>query len=135
MLKADEGLTDRDIAGGLLISASTVGRVRTRFVKGGLDSALNERPRPGQKRKLDGRQEAHLIAIACSDAPEGHADWTIQLLADKVVAMGFAESISLETVRQILKKRTQAVEEEGVVHTESERGVRGSDGGRAGPVP
>ena len=44
-----------------------------------LDSALNERPRPGQKRKLDGRQEAHLIAIACSDAPEGHADWTIQL--------------------------------------------------------
>ena len=106
LLKADEGMTDRDIASGLLISASTVGvgRVRTRFVKEGLDSALNERSRPGQKRKLDGRQEAHLIAIACSDAPEGHADWTIQLLADKVVAMGFAESISLETVRQILKK-------------------------------
>ena len=76
LLKADEGMTDRDIASGLLISASTVGRVRTRFVKEELDSALNERPRPGQKRKLDGRQEAHLIAIACSDAPEGHADWT-----------------------------------------------------------
>ena len=75
LLKADEGMTDRDIASGLLISASTVGRVRTRFVKEELDSALNERPRPGQKRKLDGRQEAHLIAIACSDAPEGHADW------------------------------------------------------------
>ena len=104
LLKADEGMTDSDIASGLLTSASTVGRVRTRFVKEGLDSALNERPRPGQKRKLDGRQEAHLIAITCSDAPEGHADWTIQLLADKVVAMGFAESISLETVRQILKK-------------------------------
>ena len=71
LLKADEGLPDRDIASGLLISASTVGRVRTRFVKEGLDSALNERPRPGQKRKLDGRQEAHLIAVACSDAPEG----------------------------------------------------------------
>ena len=67
LLKADEGMTDRDIASGLLISASTVGRVRTRFVKEELDSALNERPRPGQKRKLDGRQEAHLIAIACSD--------------------------------------------------------------------
>ena len=104
LLKADEGLTDGDIASGLLISASTIGRVRTRFVKEGLDSALNERPRLGQKRRLDGRQEAHLIAIACSDAPEGHADWTIQLLADKVVAMGFAESISLETVRQVLKK-------------------------------
>ena len=71
LLKADEGLTDRDIASGLLISAPTIGRVRTRFVKEGLDSALNERPRPGQKRKLDGRQEAHLVAIACSDAPEG----------------------------------------------------------------
>ena len=104
LLKTDGGMTDRGIASGLLISASTVGRVRTRFVKEGLDSALNERPRPGQKRKLDGRQEAHLIAIACSAAPEGHTDWTIQLLADKVVAMGFAESTSLETVRQILKK-------------------------------
>ena len=104
MLKADEGLIDRDIASGLLISASTVGRVRTRFVEEGLDSALIERTRPGQKRKLDGRQEAHLIAVACSDAPEGHTDWTLQLLADKAVAMGFAESISLETVRQILKK-------------------------------
>ena len=135
LLKADEGLRDHDIADGLLISASTVGRVRTRFVKEGLDSALNERPRPGQKRKLDGIGEAHLVAIACSDAPDGHTDWTLQLLADKVVELGFAESISLETVRQVLKKRTQAVEEEGVVHPGGERGVRGSDGGRAGPVP
>ena len=116
LLKADEGLTDRDIASGLLISASTVGRVRRRFVNEGLQSALNERPRPGQKRKLDGRQEAHLVAIACSDAPQGHTHWTLQLLADKVVAMGFTESICLETVRQTLKKRTQAVDEEEMVH-------------------
>ena len=135
LLKADEGLIDRDIASGLLISASTVGRVRTRYVQEGLDSALIERPRPGQRRKLDGRQEAHLVAIACSDAPEGHTHWTLQLLAGKVVAMGFAESISFETVRQVLKKRTQAVDEEGMVHPEGERGVRGSNGGRAGPVP
>ena len=53
---------------------------------------------------MDGRQEAHLVAIACSDAPEGHTHWTLQLLAGKVVAMGFAESISFETVRQVLKK-------------------------------
>ena len=104
LLKADEGLPDHDIANGLLISASTVGRVRTRFVKEGLDSALNERPRPGQRRKLDGRAQAHLIAIACSEAPSGHANWTLQLLADKVVALGLAESVSLETVRQTLKK-------------------------------
>ena len=104
LLKAHDGLIVRDIASGLLISASTVGRVRTQYVQEGLDSALIERPRPGQRRKLDGRQEAHLVAIACSDAPEGHTHWTLQLLADKVVQMGFAESISLETVRQILKK-------------------------------
>ena len=109
LLKADEGLTDREIARELLISAPTVGRARTRFVKEGLDSALNERRRPGQKRKLDGRQEAHLIAIACSDAPAGYTHWTLQLLADKVVSMGFAESISLETVRQVLKKTNSSL--------------------------
>ena len=78
--------------------------MRTRFVTEGLDAAINDRPRPGRRRKLDGRQEAHLVAITCSDAPEGHTNWTLQLLADKVVAMEFAESISLETIRQILKK-------------------------------
>ena len=104
LLKADEGLPDHGVACALLISRATVGRVRRRFVNEGLQSALNERPRPGQKRKLDGRQEAHLVAIACSDAPQGHTHWTLQLLADKVVAMGFTESICLETVRQILKK-------------------------------
>ena len=103
LLGADEGLSDQDIASGLFISTSTVGRVRTRFVQEGLEGTLNERPRPGQRRKLDGMQEAHLVAIACSEAPEGHTHWT-QLLADKVVQMGFAESISLETVRQTLKK-------------------------------
>ena len=104
LLKADQGLADHEIASGLLISTSTVGRVRTRFVQEGLESALNERARPGQKRRLDGNQEAHLVAIACSQAPEGHTHWTLQLLANKVVEMEFAASISLETVRQILKK-------------------------------
>ena len=70
----------------------------------GLEAAINDRPWPGQERKLDGRQEAHLIAFACSAAPEGHTHWTLQLLADQVVELEFAESISLETVRQILKK-------------------------------
>ena len=61
-------------------------------------------PWPGRERKLDGQQEAHLIAFACSAAPAGHTHWTLQLLADKVVELEFAESISLETVRQLLKK-------------------------------
>ena len=104
LLKADEGLGDREIADVLLISAATVDRARKRYVEEGLEAAINDRPRPGRERKLDGKQEAHLIAFACSAAPEGHTHWTLQLLADKVVELEFAESISLETVRQILKK-------------------------------
>ncbi len=104
LLNADEGLTDMEIAVALKIGLSRVGRVRTRYVKEGLQSALNERAGPGQKRKLSGKQEAHLVAIACSEPPEGHTHWTLKLLADKVVELGFAEGISLETVRQNLKR-------------------------------
>ena len=104
LLKADEGLGDREIADVLLISAATVARARKRYVEEGLEAAINDRPRPGRERTLDGKQEAHLIAFACSAAPGGHAHWTLQLLAGKVVKLEFAESISLETVRQILKK-------------------------------
>jgi transposase len=104
LLKADEGLRDREIAGVLLVNAATVARVRKRFVEEGLEAAVNDRPRPGRERKLDGKQEAHLIAIACSAAPAGHTHWTLQLLADQVVELEFADSISLETVRQMLKK-------------------------------
>ena len=132
LLKADEGLRDREIAGVLLINAATVARARKRFVEEGVEAAINDKPRPGRERKLDGKQQAHpvsstgqaLVAIACSSPPEGHVSWTLHLLADKVVELEFAGSISLETVRQILKKRTQAVEEERVVHSQGERGVR-----------
>ena len=143
LLKADEGLRDGEIAGVLLINAATVARVRKRFVEEGLEAAINDRPRPGRERKLDGKQEAHLVAVACSSPPEGHVNWTLHLLADKVVEMEFAGSISLETVRQILKKTNssprsatgQAVEEKGMVHPQAERGVRRPDGGPAGPLP
>ena len=100
----DQGLRDREIADVLLVNPATVARARKRYVEEGLEAAINDRPWPGRERKLDGRQEAHLIAFACSAAPEGHTHWTLQLLADQVVELEFAESISLETVRQILKK-------------------------------
>ncbi len=87
-----------------MVGPSTVSRVRRRFVEGGLERALNDRPRPGQRRKLDGKQEAHLVAVACSSAPEGHTRWTLRLLADRVVKLEFTDSISRETVRQLLKK-------------------------------
>ena len=72
LLKADQGLRDREIADVLLVNAATVARARKRYVEEGLEAASNDRPRPGQERKLDGKQEAHLIAFACSAAPEGH---------------------------------------------------------------
>lgn len=104
LLLADEGRTDKDIAQALLTSVSTVERTRKRFVEGGLERALNESPRPGGKRKLTGKQEAYLVAVACSHPPEGKKRWSMQLLADRLVEMGVVEEISDETVRRTLKK-------------------------------
>ena len=83
---------------------TTVERVRKRFVEEGLEEALSERPRPGATRKLDGHQEAYLVALACSDPPEGKKRWTMQMLADKLVRLEVVEEISDETVRRTLKK-------------------------------
>ena len=104
LCKADEGLTGQQVAEALMVGPSTVGRVRQRFVEGGLERALNDLPRPGQRRKLDGKQEAHLVAVACSAPPEGHARWTLRLLADQAVKLELTGSIPRETVRQVLKK-------------------------------
>jgi transposase len=104
LLKANEGMTDQQVAKALNTGTATVGRVRQRFVEEGLERALKERPRPGQRPKLTGWQEAHLIAVACTSPPGGHARWSLRLLAGKVVELGLAASIAPETVRQILKK-------------------------------
>jgi len=104
LLKANEGLSDPKIMAALDVSRPTVERIRKRFVLGGLEKALEEDPRPGQLRKLDGRSEAILVATACSQAPEGHDHWTVRLLAGKLVELGVVESISHETVRLTLKK-------------------------------
>ena len=104
LCKADEGLTDQQVAEALMVGPSTVGRVRQHFVEGGLERALDDLPRPGQRRKLDGKQESHLVAVACSSAPEGHTRWTLRLLADQAVKLELTDSISRETVRQVLKE-------------------------------
>jgi len=104
LLKAAAGCRDHEIIEALGVSAAMVGKTRQRCVEEGVEAALKDRPRPGHKRKLTDRQCAHLIAIACSEAPDGHAHWALRLLADKVVALGYAESFSHETVRQLLKK-------------------------------
>ena len=104
LLKADEGLSDPQIMAALNVSRPCVERIRKRFVADGIERALNEDPRPGQRRKLDGRAEATLIATACSEAPEGHVRWTLRLLAGKLVQLQVVEAISHETVRRTLKK-------------------------------
>ena len=104
LLKANEGLSDPEIMAALNVSRPCVERIRKRFVVDGIERALNEDPRPGQRRKLDGRAEATLIATACTEAPEGHAHWTLRLLADKLVKLQVVDTISYETVRRTLKK-------------------------------
>jgi transposase len=103
LLLAASGATDEQIVAALCCGINTVERTRRRFVEEGL-GCLNERPRRGQARKLTGKQEAHLVAVACSTPPEGRARWTLSLLADKVVELKFASTIARETVRQVLKK-------------------------------
>jgi len=110
LLKADiaaggPGWPDERIAAAVEVSANTVRRIRLLFVEEGLDLALN--PRPTQwayPTKLDGAGEAHLIALTCSQPPNGYARWSTRLLADRFVALGHVEAISHETVRQTLKK-------------------------------
>ena len=111
LLKADaspDGLhwPDWKIADALEVNIATVERVRRRFVEQGFEAALHRKPqdKPSRPIKLDGRAEAHLIALACSPPPLGRASWTMQLLADKLVELEIVESISDETVRVALKK-------------------------------
>jgi transposase len=108
LLQADTGLSDDAIAQVLHIGTATVERIRKRFVEDGLEAALSERPRPGGQRKLDGKQEAFLIALACSTPPEGRTCWTMQLLADRLVELRVVEAISDETVRRTLKKTSSS---------------------------
>jgi transposase len=97
--------TDQEVASALDLSTRTVERVRRRFVEQGIESALLPKPtRRIYARALDGAQEAHLIALACSAAPDGKKRWTLRLLAGRVVELGYAESVSHETVRRTLQK-------------------------------
>jgi transposase len=104
LLLADEGRTDEQIAAATGASRSTVERHRTRFAREGLEAALADKPRSGAPAKLDGKQEAMIVALACSDAPEGQARWTAKRLADRAVELEVVESVSESTVRRVLKE-------------------------------
>jgi transposase len=140
LLKANWGpngpaWTDEAISTALDVSIPTIERVRRTLVLDGFDAVLQRKPAPPRSRKLDGRQEAHLIALACSSAPAGHKRWTLQLLANHLVELEELDGLSHETVRQILKKRPQTLAEQGVVHSaQGKPGVCSPDGGRVGWV-
>ncbi len=106
LLLSAEGKTDEFIVDALKVAPQTVRNIRKRFAEEGLSAALSEQPRPGARRKLDGKQEAFLVALVCSTPPQGREHWTMRLLADKLVELGVVESISDETVRRVLKKTT-----------------------------
>ncbi len=104
------GWNDAAIAEGLDVGRATVERVRKQFVEDGFEAALERRkPRRQYRRKLDGDGEAHLIALACSKAPEGRSRWTLRLLADRMVALEHVEQISYQTVRRTLKKTSSSL--------------------------
>jgi hypothetical protein len=110
LLKADEGdygpgWKDVQIAEALDVSGSMIERLRECFVTKGLEASLTRMiPDRSHRRKIDGENEAHLIALACSDPPSGRSVWTLKLLADRMVELDYVESLSYETVRQTLKK-------------------------------
>jgi transposase len=110
LLKADQspkgpGWVDEQVADAVEVSQPTVARVRKQYFEEGLEAALNRRP-PNRhyQRKLDGEQEARLLALACSEPPEGQARWSLRLLADRLVELEVVEDISYQTVRRTLKK-------------------------------
>ena len=99
-----EKQTERDIAATLHISPCSINNLKRRFVEEGLEAALERKPMPSRGKRHDGDFEAHLTALACSKAPEGHARWSLRLLADRVVELQYIDRISHETIRRILKK-------------------------------
>ncbi len=112
--KTDEGeagpaWTDNQISVALEVGLRCIEQVRQRYAAGGLGAALERRPTTREyQRRLDGEQEARLIALACGDAPDGQDRWSLRLLADRMVELGYVEQVSYETVRQVLQKTTSS---------------------------
>ena len=123
LLNCDQGqfqsatMKNEDVAAVLRISMRKIDRVKKRFVEAGFEAALAGRKgNRVYEKKADGGFEAHLVALSCSEPPEGFARWSLRLLADKVVELQYIDSISYETVRRVLKKRNKTLEEARVGH-------------------
>jgi transposase len=110
LLKADEGLTDTEVADEVGVGTATIERIRKRAVLQGIGAALDRKKQEGISRppKLDGRAEAHLVKLACSKPPEGFARWTLTLLGEKLVELNLVDSVSKTTLHRRLKKMTSS---------------------------
>ena len=104
LLKLAEGWSDEQITTAFDICRTTVSNVRKRFDEGGLEAVLHDKVQQHRRSALSGLQTAHLIAVACSPSPDGHDHWTVRLLAEIAVALGFVQSISPTTIHELLKK-------------------------------
>jgi|SRR3989338_1144412 len=124
LLLSHEGHSKDDCAERLRVSRSVIQRARDRFRAGGVDYALSEDPRPGQPRKLDQKAEAHLIATACSDPPEGAHHWTLELLSERMVQDKKVETISSVAIMHYLHRNDlKPWREKNVVHSQAHTGV------------
>jgi putative transposase len=104
LLLSSEGEPPLFIAKALTVTKKTIQNIKERFLEGGLERALYDLPRSGQPTKFNGKHRANITALACTDAPEGHAKWSLTLLADKAVELGIVDEISRAQVGRILKK-------------------------------
>ena len=110
IMRKDGGLTDEEVARSLEIASATVERIRRRCVEEGIEAALGRKEQQRRRpKKLDGAAEAHLIALACGEPPQGRVSWTLRLLADRLVECEIVESIHPETVRKTLKKTNSSL--------------------------
>src|SRR5258707_13923997 len=110
LLESELGGSAAKIAYKVGVGHSTVERTRQRYAQGGLAAALHDKPRPGGAPKLDGKQQAFVVALACSDTPDGQERWSMQMLADKLVELGVVdEPVSHDTIGRVLKKMTSSL--------------------------
>ena len=104
LLLASEDRVDEEIAAALHVGVRTVERTRQRFVEEGLEASLRERPRPGTRPKLGPKEQAYVVALACTKPPEGRERWTMQLLDDRIVELQIVPDITDEAIRRLLKR-------------------------------
>jgi transposase len=108
LIMLHRGRTSEEVAATLQVGVATVFNIKRRYLAEGLSAALHDKPRSGKPIRIDGAARAKITALACSATPDGHARWTLRLLADKAVELGFVEAISHNTVKEVLKKTSSS---------------------------